>query len=104
MMCMRTKVSRAFGLLKYAKKFFPQGTLSKMYRGIVEPQFHYSCSEWGCCGKTRIDNLQKLQNGTARIVTNTPLSWTVQAGTGPRFGVTELLRSIKMPMETAGCL
>ena len=35
---------------------------------------------------------------------NTPLSRTVQAETGPRFGVTELLRSIEMPMETDGCL
>ena len=34
----------------------------------------------------------------------TPLSRTVQAGTGPRFGVTELPRSIEMPMETDGCL
>ena len=35
---------------------------------------------------------------------NTPLSRTVQAGSGPRVGVTQLLRSIKMPKETAGCL
>ena len=68
--CMRTKVSRALGFLKYAKKFLPQDTLSKMYRGIVEPHFRYCCSVWGCSGKTRIDNLQKLQNRAARIVTN----------------------------------
>ena len=68
--CMRTKVSRALGFLKYAKKFLPQDTLSKMYRGIVKPHFRYCCSVWGRCGKTRIDNLQKLQNGAARIVTN----------------------------------
>ena len=41
-----------------------------MYRGIVEPHFRYCCSVWGCFGKTRIDNLQKLQNRAARIVTN----------------------------------
>ena len=68
--CMRTKVSRALGFLKYAKKFLPQDTLSKMYRGIVEPHFRYCCSVWGCCGKTQLDNLQKLQNRAARIVTN----------------------------------
>ena len=67
---MRTKVSRVLGFLKYAKKFFTQDTLSKMYRGIVEPHFRYCCSVWGCYGKTRIDNLQKLQNRAARIVTN----------------------------------
>ena len=32
--------------------------------------FHYCCSVWGCCGKTRIDNLQKLQNRAARLVSN----------------------------------
>ena len=68
--CMRTKVSRALGFLKYAKKFLPQDTLSKMYRGIVEPHFRYCCSVWGRCGKTQLDNLQKLQNRAARIVTN----------------------------------
>ena len=41
---MRNKVSRALGFLKYAKKFLQQGTLSKMYRGIVEPHFRYCCS------------------------------------------------------------
>ena len=56
--------------LKYAKKFLRQGTLSKMYRGIVEPHFRYCCSVWGCCGKTQIDALQRLQNRAARIVTN----------------------------------
>ena len=67
---MRNKVSRALGFLKYAKKFLQQGTLSKMYRGIVEPHFRYCCSVWGCCGKTQIDALQRLQNRAARIVTN----------------------------------
>ena len=68
--CVRTKVSRALGFLKYAKKFLPQDTLSKMYRGIVEPHFRYCCSVWGCCGKTQIDILQRLQNRAARIVMN----------------------------------
>ena len=68
--CMRTNVSRALGFLKYAKKFLPQDTLSKMYRGIVEPNFRYCCSVCGCCGKTQLYNLQKLQTRAARIVTN----------------------------------
>ena len=67
---MRTKVSRALGFLKYAKKFLPQDTLSKMYRGIVELHFRYCCSVWGCCGKTQIDILQRLRNRAARIVMN----------------------------------
>ena len=35
---------------------------------------------------------------------NTPLSRTVQQGTGPIFGVTELLRCIQIDKEGAGCL
>ena len=34
-----SKVSRAIGFLKYCRKFLPQNTLSKMYRGIVKPHF-----------------------------------------------------------------
>ena len=65
----RTKVSRAIGFLKYSRKFLPQNTLSKMYRGIVEPHFRFSCSIWGCCGVTKLQTFQKLQNRAVRIVT-----------------------------------
>ena len=34
---LRSKVSRAIGFLKYAKKLLSQYTLCKMYRGIIEP-------------------------------------------------------------------
>ena len=40
----RSKVSRAIGFLKYAKKLLPEDTLCKMYRGIVEPHLRYCCS------------------------------------------------------------
>ena len=66
----RTKVSRALGMLKYSKKFLPTDLLSKMYRSLVEPHFRYCCSIWGCCGETKLQSLQKLQNRAARIVTN----------------------------------
>ena len=39
------------------------------YSSIVEPHFRYCYSVWGCCGKTDIDQLLKLQNRAARIVT-----------------------------------
>ena len=32
-----TKVSRAVGLLKYAKRFLPQNSLKKLYTSIIEP-------------------------------------------------------------------
>ena len=66
----QTKISRALGLLKYAKRYIPTSTLNDMYKGIVEPHLNYCCSVWGSCGTTRLDKLQKLQNREARIVTN----------------------------------
>ena len=65
-----TKVSRAIGVLKHAKTFKGQETLKNLYTGIVEPQFRYCCSVWGCAGSTDINQLQKLQNRAARIITN----------------------------------
>ena len=44
--------------------------LKTLYSGIVEPHFRYCCSVWGCCGTTDINQLQKLQNRAARIITN----------------------------------
>ena len=69
---MQIKVSRALGVLKYAKKYVPLTTLKGMYKGIVEPNFNYCCSVWGSCGTTKLKKLQKLQNRAARIVTNSP--------------------------------
>ena len=65
-----TKVSRAVGLLKYAKRFLPQNSLNTLYTSIIEPHFRYCCAVWGCCGTTEISKLQKLQNRAARIITN----------------------------------
>ena len=44
--------------------------MKTLYTGIVEPHFRYCCSVWCCCGKTCLNQLQKLQNRAARIVTN----------------------------------
>ena len=65
-----SKISRAIGFLKHAKSFLPLETLKILYTGIVEPHFRYCCSVWGCAGTTEINQLQKLQNRAARIVTN----------------------------------
>ena len=64
------KVSRALGILKYAKSFLSLESLKTLYLGIFEPYFRYCCSVWGCCGSTGINHLQKLQNRAARIVTS----------------------------------
>ena len=68
-----TKISRALGMLTYAKRYVPISTLNNMYKAIVQPHFNYCCSVWGPCGTTRQKELQKLQNRAARIVTNSAL-------------------------------
>ena len=47
----------------------PLETLNQLYAGIVEPHFSHCCSVWGCCGVTEENDLQKLQNRAARIIT-----------------------------------
>ena len=64
-----SKVSRAIGFLTYAHSFLPMETVIALYRGIVEPHFRYCFSVCGCAGKTEVNQLQKLQNRAARIVT-----------------------------------
>ena len=70
--CTQKKISRAIGLLKYAKHYVQEDTLRNMYLSIVQPHFSYCCSVWGCCGATKLKTLQKLQNRAARIVTGSP--------------------------------
>ena len=76
----RSKVSRAIGFLKFAKKLLPQNTLCKIYRGIVEPHLRYCCSAWGmwggglgcrCC--------KNFKNRAARIVTNISYDFSASA-------------------------
>ena len=43
-----------------------------MYLGIVKPHIRYRCSVWGCAVDTILQELQKMQNRAARIVTNSP--------------------------------
>ena len=65
-----SKVSRGVGFLRHAKSFLPKETLQTLYTGIVEPHFRHCCSVWGCAALTEINQLQKLQNRAARIITN----------------------------------
>ena len=69
---LQKKMAQALGLLKYAKQFVHERALRNMYLSIVEPNFSYCCSIWGCCSDTKLNILQKLQNRAVRIVTNSP--------------------------------
>ena len=65
-----TKICRSIGFLRHAKSFLPMASLKTRYTGIVEPHSQYCCSVWDCAGCTDINQLQKLQNRAARIITN----------------------------------
>ena len=66
------KVSRAIGMIKYAKKFLPTETLKLLYRGLIEPHLRFCCSVWGSCGASTRKILERLQNRSVRIITNSP--------------------------------
>ena len=50
------------------------GTLNSVYRSLVQPYFDYCSLVWGNCSKTRAEQLQKLQNRAARIITKADYS------------------------------
>ena len=52
------------------KSCLPKETLQTHYTGTAEPHFQNCCSVWDCVGLTDINQLQKLQNSAARIITN----------------------------------
>lgn len=66
---MSSKVSRAPCLLKHANNFTFLA-FARLYTGILEPYFWYYCSVWGSAGTANIYRLQKLNNRTAKIATN----------------------------------
>ena len=49
-------------------------TLIAVYRSLVEPHFDYCSVVWGNCSKMRADQLEKLQNRAARIITRADYS------------------------------
>ena len=63
------KVSRATAMLRCVSNISPQHILRNLYVSTVGPHFHYCASVCGCCGKTEITKLQKLQNRAIPIIT-----------------------------------
>ena len=63
------KVLRSIGMLKYAKRYLPFQALKTLYTSVIDPYFHYCCFLWEVCGATEMQQLQKLQNWAARMIT-----------------------------------
>ena len=64
------KVSRKLGLLKRLKHNLSSALLNAVYLSLIQSQIDYCLSIWGSCSKYLINNLQRLQNRAAHIVTN----------------------------------
>ena len=64
-----SRVSRAIGMIKCAKKFLRIDTLNLLYPGMIEPHLRFCCSVWGSCGVTTRRILEGLQNRSVRITT-----------------------------------
>ena len=45
-----SKVSRAIGMIEYAKKVLPTNLLMMLSLGLARHHFRYCCSVWGTCG------------------------------------------------------
>ena len=82
-----SKVVRAIGYIKYARKSLPRETLRILYLGLVEPHFRYYCSVWGSCGTVLRQKIEKLRNRAVRIINFSPYN----AQTSP------LLKHLKLP-------
>ena len=67
-----SKVERAIGHIKYARKFLPRETLRMLYLWRVEPHLRYCCSVWGSCGTVLRQKIEKLKNRAVRIITFSP--------------------------------
>ena len=64
-----TRENGAVPVSKICKTILPIASVRTLYTSIVELHFRYCCSVWGCCSVTTINQLEKLQNRAARILT-----------------------------------
>ena len=64
------KASRGHGLPCQAKTSLPFSAVTILNANFVEPYCRYCCSVWSFVGATKINRLQKLQNGSTWTVAN----------------------------------
>lgn len=68
--CIKRSLRTAIGAIKRVKPFVPQSTLLCIYNSLVQSHFDYCSLDWGNCGKTLFNRVQKLQNCAARVITS----------------------------------
>ena len=68
------KVSSAIGALKRVQPFISRETAILIYNTLIMPHFDYCSPVWNCLSGHLSDQLQKLQNRAARVITKSPCS------------------------------
>ena len=61
------KVSSGFGAIKRVRHLVPKATLQLIYQAFIHP--HFILTVWGNCEINLRNELQKLQNRAARVLT-----------------------------------
>ena len=66
------KVSSAIGALKRVRAFIPTDVAVQIYNALILPHFDYCSPVWDGMSGCLSDELQKLQNRAARVITQSP--------------------------------
>ena len=64
-----SKVSMVLGVLRRLKPLLPKSTLVLIYNSLIQPHFDYCSIVWNNLGKGLGQKLRRLQNRSARIIT-----------------------------------
>ena len=62
------KVPKGIGMLRQMKPYVPKFTLMHVYNALILPHFDYCSFVCDTCSNYLIENLQKLQNRAARVI------------------------------------
>ena len=66
------KASLAIGALKHERLFIPTEVAVPINNALIIPHFDYRSPVWDCISGYLSDQLQKLQNRAARVITKSP--------------------------------
>lgn len=71
------KISPKIGLLRKLKQCLPIECLEQVYKSTIQPHIDYCITVWGFAPSKYTNQVQRLQNGAARIITGN-YDWTVR--------------------------
>ena len=81
------KVNKGLYVLRRLRDFVDVRTLVTVYKTLIQPHFNYCSQVWGCLGITLQNQLQRLQNRAARIITKR----------GYEFRSVDILKELDLP-------